>query len=380
MPETGIAGSKCTCLMRAERCALNAQRLALGALLLMTACNSEARQARLRADSLRVADSIRVDSLRQDSIAKAQQRADSIRADSIRTDSLRRADSLSRSRRRHASAVPSLTSTDTVPWPAPPDPLPGALLPSHRIVAFYGNPLSRRMGILGELPPDEMLAKLASTAETWGSADSATTVIPALHLIVTVAQGNEGRDGLHRLRMTDSLVERVARWAEARGWLLFLDIQVGRSTVEAELPRWIPFLERPYVHLALDPEFAMKGGARPGRKIGTMDASEVNFAVRTLADIVKRTGIPPKVLVVHRFTEGMLTNADRIARDRHVQVVIDMDGFGPPALKRSTWRHVIQREPVQYTGFKLFYKNDKPMLTPSQVVALYPSPLYIQYQ
>ena len=32
------------------------------------------------------------------------------------------------------------------------------------------------------------------------------------------------------------------------------------------------------------------------------------------------------------------------------------------------------------TGFKLFYKNDKPMMTPKQVIELYPSPVYIQYQ
>jgi hypothetical protein len=61
-------------------------------------------------------------------------------------------------------------------------------------------------------------------------------------------------------------------------------------------------------------------------------------------------------------------------------VVIDMDGFGSPQLKRSTWRAVVQRDPVQYTGFKLFYKNDKPMMTPKQVIELYPSPVYIQYQ
>jgi hypothetical protein len=353
----------------------------LAAAFLATACNTEARRAQQRADSLRVADSIRVDSLRRDSIAKAIQRADSIRADSIRTDSLRRADSVAKARkRRTASAATSFASTDSVPWPKLPAPLPGSLLPSHRIIAYYGNPLSRRMGILGELPPEQMMAQLEATAETWVKADSSKTVTPALHLIVTVAQGSEGRDGMHRLRMTDSLIERVARWAESRHWLLFLDIQVGRSTVQAELPRLVKYLERPYVHLALDPEFAMKGGARPGRKIGTMDASEVNFAIGMLADIVQRTHVPPKVLVVHRFTEGMLTNADKIIRDPHVQVVIDMDGFGPPALKRSTWRHVIQRDPVQYTGFKLFYKNDKPMLTPEQVIALYPSPLYIQYQ
>src|SRR4051812_12831635 len=35
-------------------------------------------------------------------------------------------------------------------WPAPPVPLPGSILPAKRIVAFYGNPLSRKMGVLGE--------------------------------------------------------------------------------------------------------------------------------------------------------------------------------------------------------------------------------------
>ena len=70
----------------------------------------------------------------------------------------------------------------------------------------------------------------------------------------------------------------------------------------------------------------------------------------------------------------------KIRRDPNVQVVIDMDGFGAPSLKRSTWRIVVQRDPVQYTGFKLFFKNDKPMMTMQQVIELYPSPVYVQYQ
>jgi hypothetical protein len=205
-------------------------------------------------------------------------------------------------------------------------------------------------------------------------------VRPALHLIVTVAQGKPGKDGNYRLRMTDSLIERVASWAESRGWLLFLDIQTGQSTIEAELPRILPYLTRPYVHLALDPEFSMKNGRLPGKYIGTMDAREINYAIRTVSDLVKANGLPPKMLVVHRFTGKMLTNASRIERDPNVQVVIDMDGFGPPQLKKSTWRAVVLRDPVQFTGFKLFYKNDKPMMTPKQVIELEPAPRYIQYQ
>ena len=265
-------------------------------------------------------------------------------------------------------------------WPAGPVALPGSILPTHRIVAFYGNPFSKRMGVLGALRRDSMFALLRTTAAEWGAADSTEPVRPALHLIATVAQGRPGRDGMHRLRMPDSLIDQVAGWAEANHWLLFLDVQVGQSTVEKELPRLLPYLARPYVHLALDPEFSMKDGSAPGTRIGTMDAADVNYAVAMLEGLVDSLKLPPKVLVVHRFTQRMLTNYDRITVDPRVQVVIDMDGFGGRPLKRSVYRDFVVKEPVQFTGFKLFYKNDQPMMTPDEVLSLSPVPVYIQYQ
>jgi hypothetical protein len=276
----------------------------------------------------------------------------------------------------------NISPGDSARWPvkAPP-PLPESIVPEHRIVAFYGNPLSKRMGILGELPPDQMLSRLEEVATQWAAADSGQKVLPALHLIATVAQGYPGPARKYRLQMPDSIIERVADWAEERGWLLFLDIQVGVSTVEEELKVLVPYLQRPYVHLALDPEFAMKDGKRPGTDwMGRMDASEVNHAVGVLANIVEQHQLPPKVLVVHRFTRNMLTNASQIRLDPRVQVVIDMDGWGSPGSKMGAYRWFVVRHPVQYTGFKLFYKNDKPMMTPEQVLELYPKPVYIQYQ
>src|SRR5207302_1913888 len=74
-------------------------------------------------------------------------------------------------------------------WPVPgPAPLPGSLLPSRRIVAFYGNPISKGMGILGEIPPDQMLAKLDTIVAQWRAADPLTPVLPALHMVVSVAK------------------------------------------------------------------------------------------------------------------------------------------------------------------------------------------------
>ena len=272
--------------------------------------------------------------------------------------------------------------------------LPGAILPGHRIVAFYGNPLSKRMGILGELPPEQMLARFDKELAAWRRADPSTPVMPALHLIAVVAQGAPGRDGKYRMRMTDSLIELVSSWAAKRNALLFLDVQVGKSTVQEEVPRLIPFLKRPNVHLAIDPEFSMKPRmdrkqgavvtAKPGARIGTMSSDDVNYSIGLLADLVKQNNLPPKVLVVHRFTHDMLTGASKIRLDPRVQVVIDMDGWGQPWLKYDSYRAYIEAEPVQFTGFKLFYKNDTkkgdPLLTPGEVLLLNPKPLYIQYQ
>ncbi len=258
--------------------------------------------------------------------------------------------------------------------------LPGSIIPANRIIAYYGTPLSKRMGILGEIPPAQMLARLDSTAREWEKADSTTPVKRALHMIVTVAQASAGRDGMYRGRTGDQVIATVAQWAEEHDYLLFLDIQPGRSSIEAELPRLLPWLRKPYVHLGLDPEFAMSGTGIPGRRIGTLDARNVNHAIDVLAKLVEAYGLPPKVLVVHRFTEKMLTNHQNIRTDPRVQVVIHADGFGAPALKKNIFDLVVTRRPVQYAGLKIFYKNDKPRMTMAQVLALRPIPFYIQYQ
>jgi hypothetical protein len=272
-------------------------------------------------------------------------------------------------------------------WPASPPPLPGAILPSRRIVAFYGNPLSKRMGVLGEYPVETMLAKLDTAVRQWEEADPATPVQPALQLIAVTAQGAPGRDGMYRLRMDTALIEKVYGWAKQRNALLFLDIQVGHSTMQQELPRLLPFLSRPDVHLAMDPEFSMhysKEGVVPGKKIGQFDAKDINWVSEQLQKLVAEKQLPPKVLVIHRFRTEMVSNASKIALDPRVQIVMDMDGWGPPWMKFESYRDYIDLDPVEFTGFKLFFHNDTKrgdrLLTPTELLWLRPRPLYIQYQ
>jgi hypothetical protein len=273
-------------------------------------------------------------------------------------------------------------------WPVRgPAPAPNSMFPTRRIVAFYGNPLSKRMGVLGEYPQAEMLAKLDTAVDAWQKADPTTRVVPALHLVASVAQASPGKDSMYRQRSDTGLIEKVYGWAKSKNALLFLDIQAGKSTIEAEIPRLIPYLSRPDVHLGLDPEFYMhynREGRLPGAKIGAMDAKDVNHAIDQLAQLVTKYNLPPKVLVVHRFTKNMLQNASQIRLDPRVQVVIDMDGWGQPWLKFDTYKTCQVEEPVQFTGFKLFFHNDTKkgdaILSPTEVLALRPRPFYIQYQ
>ena len=99
----------------------------------------------------------------------------------------------------------------------------------------------------------------------------------------------------------------------------------------------------------IDPEFSMKNGEKPGTVIGTFNARDVNFVIDYLADIVQEKQLPPKVLIVHRFTQNMVTQVSQIKPRPEVQVVMVMDGWGSKDLKRGTYQHIIEPEPVQFT-------------------------------
>ncbi len=294
-----------------------------------------------------------------------------------------------KSNSRYFNKIVELGNGDTTGnWVNKTQPLPykGAILPYNRIIAYYGNLYSKRMGILGELPPKELHKKLDREIQKWEQADSSTPPIRALHYIVTTAQGSAGTDGKYRMRMPFSQIDSVISIAKMREkCLVFLDIQVGLSTLQKELPLLKKYLLMPNVHLGIDPEFSMKTGVKPGKVIGTMNASDVNYCSNYLSKLVKENKLPPKVLVVHRFTSGMLRDYKKIKLLPEVQIVINMDGWGSRNLKRATYKRTIYKEPVQFTGFKLFYKNDlknppHQLMTPKEVLTLKPRPIYIQYQ
>ena len=316
---------------------------------------------------------------KEDSLTKSQQQSQQVNNGGPQLDTV-----------EYNRLMNYLANDDTTGrWPVKgPLPLPGAILPFNRVVAYYGNLYSNRMGALAKWPKHEMIPKLLDEVKKWNEADTVIKSIPALHYIAVTAQGTPGKDKKWRYRMPYGQIDTVLKWAKEINAIVFIDIQVGLSDVQSELPHYEKYLSMPNVHFGIDPEFAMngKGGAKPGSVIGTLDAKDINWMSDYLAGLVKKHNLPPKMFMIHRFTKGMVTNTKDIKLHPELQIIMDMDGWGPPELKKGTYRHWIHAEPVQFTGFKLFYVNDteysnqKELLSREEILKLKPKPIYIQYQ
>ena len=281
----------------------------------------------------------------------------------------------------------SVDSTPIVPdlglQPAPDRETPttsGGILPDNRVLSFYGFPGNPEMGILGEYGMDMLLEELRKQAAEYEKADPSRPVVLAFEVIASVAQKFPQEDGSYLLDTPSDVLDEYTEFTRENGLLLILDAQIGYRSVENDVKGLRPWLAEEHVHLAIDPEFAMKDGEIPGDQIGGVDASDIQWAQQWLVDLSLDEGLTPKLLIVHQFTENMIMNKDKLGPLRGVQLIIDADGFGDPVLKSNTYDLMINLIPVEYAGIKLFYGKDVPLMTPEEVVALDPPPLFVMYQ
>ncbi|MBA2518854.1 MAG: hypothetical protein H0V24_04255 [Chloroflexia bacterium] len=260
------------------------------------------------------------------------------------------------------------------------DPMVDGLLPHFRILTYYGHPHDANMGIVGEHAIEDVHRLLIEEAERYEIADPDREVIAAFELIATVAQRVPGADGTYILDTDIKTLTEWVNYAADHDMLVFLDVQIGRGSVAAELEKVRSLLLRPNVHLAIDPEFAVADGQTPGDHIGSVWAESITYAQNELAALVEAHNLPPKVLIVHQFREDMIKEKETLRPVPGVQLVIDADGFGDPDLKTSVYNILVRDEPVEFGGIKLFYRQDKPLMEPSDVVDLNPSPDLVIYQ
>ena len=258
------------------------------------------------------------------------------------------------------------------------------VFPGYRVLAYYGFPGNPYMGILGEHEPEALLALLQEQAAAYIAApEPAEEARPwrlAFETMASVAQAEAGADGLYLIRTDPAVIQRSIDFTAANGLLLVLDCQFGRDTLEAELAGVREYLRHPHVHLALDPEFKVPEGERPGVDLGFITGPLVTQAQETVAAWAREDGLAPKFLVVHQFHPYMIQEKGLISPVPGVQLVIDADGWGSPAEKAFSWDLVIAQEPIEHHGIKLFYRQDAPLMTPDEVLALAPAVDFIMYQ
>jgi hypothetical protein len=258
---------------------------------------------------------------------------------------------------------------------------PGSLFNSEQIVSFYGHPLSPGMGALGQGTRDEVAARLRAQVAAYQALNPERTVVPAFHLIYEVAQAYTSDDGLYLYRTEDATVRDYIQYTQQQGMLLFLDLQIGRSTLDAELDHVLPYLKEPNVHLAIDPEFVTPSWSRPGLDIGTLDCDAINAALDRIEQLAEQENLPNKIVIVHQFQDSMLTHKQDLRFDEsRVDTVLDMDGFGDQTGKLSKYDQLVRQAGARFAGMKLFYKQDVRLLSEQQVEGLDPRPNVIIYQ
>lgn len=269
--------------------------------------------------------------------------------------------------------------------PAKRPPAGPSIFEAAQVVSIYGYPGIPTMGLLGAYSPSEAVTQVAARAQQYQDINRAggidRDVVPALHLIAAVAQRSPTADGTYLGRLGPEIIEQYVDATREAGQLLFLDLQVGWSTPVFEARRVARWLREPHVHLAIDPEFATaRDGVAPGLAIGSVTGAQVNDVQEFLGQVAIDEHLPRKILIVHQFREDMIERPEMIGAYPHVDLVIDMDGFGPWSVKLAGYRRYALAEYAQYAGFKLFVEWDTPLRTPAEIQAMDRPPDLVIYQ
>ena len=282
-----------------------------------------------------------------------------------------------------AEATPASPSTAAASRPRATLPRGGrTVFPQHRLVGYAGRTGSPTLGRLGTGGLDSRVGEMIDRAQPYAA--DGRRVLPVLEVVATVVQGSPGRDGKYRTRMSDPQVEVYLKAARRHKAVLLLAIQPGRADFLPEVKAYEKWLAQPDVGVALDPEWAMDEGQRPGRTFGHTTGSELDSVSRYLSALVAEHDLPQKVMVFHELAPRIVTGEGKLRPHPGVAVVKSVDGIGSPAAKRNTYRVVNEDTPsfVQ-PGFKLFYDEDReagPLMKPADVLRLRPRPAYVLYE
>lgn len=261
------------------------------------------------------------------------------------------------------------------------------ILPDNRVLLYYGFPEVDTMGILGEYSPEELLPMLEQQkAEYEAINPDGRPWVTGFELIGSVAQGQPGADNMYVADTDGTWLDSYTIFTHENNMQLFIDVQMGRKKPHEDyegLERWIRY---PHVHLAIDPEFHLPDEGVPGADLGQIDGADVTRAQEWLVGLSDKYGLPRKMLIIHQFHYYSVANKETIAPMDGVDLIMNEDGHGTPEMKLETYRVIIKEFPIQYNGFKIFYRGDiewhdnSRIMTPTDVYAMDPVPDLVNYQ
>jgi hypothetical protein len=263
--------------------------------------------------------------------------------------------------------------------------LPGGgqlLFPGRMLVALYGHPGTGGLGVMGEQPVEAAIERARAHAAPYEPLVDAT-VVPAFEIIATVASEFAGPDGNYS---TEADIETLRPWVDAAGsagLYVVLDLQPGRTDFVTQAEQYRSLIELPHVGLALDPEWRLGPNEVHLTQIGSVEVEEVNRVITWLADLTREKALPQKLLVLHQFRLDMLPGRERVDLSRdELAVMVHADGQGSQGAKQATWSALrATAPPGLYWGWKNFYDEDQPMLTPEETIGqVSPLPELVTYQ
>jgi hypothetical protein len=262
----------------------------------------------------------------------------------------------------------------------PPAPEQTSLFEHNQLIVYYGTPLAPGLGVLGLHPPQEMAQRLKDHTRLYDDLNGDRNAVPVMDLIYGVVQSEPTKNGLYLSYLSDERVNEYIRLAEEHDMQLILDLQIGRSTVTAEVEKIERFLMHPRVHVAVDPEYAVGPNGYPIHTPGRISGHDINAAQLYLHELAAKHNLPPKMLVIHQFMDGTIVEGEVTVELPNVDLVLNMDAFGDYPEKVKKYRHYATRPYAQHRSFNIFLKQDKPVGSEEDVLALDPMPDMVMYQ
>lgn len=247
--------------------------------------------------------------------------------------------------------------------------------------------------ILGRLGTYDGFDAMEADAKPWlqsiAAADDGKPVTIGIHLIYALAIPCTKKGDCLQYSSGD-LVKTYIEPAAQRGWVVILDTQLGRSNPVDQINHMKEqgYLKYDNVHVAIDPEFhASQDQSDPGIPVGTVSASDINAAQEILNSYVESENLKTKkILIVHQFGDPavhdgvpyMIQQKKTLKSYPNVELVIDADGLGSPAMKIWKYNRMTDTQEypcIRFRGIKIFFPNrwerrghfDKPPMTIDEI-------------